>query len=72
MALACPTWQKPIQTLRRLHDAERELGSLVCLDYWLENVMCHLGHAALCYHREGPTPAAADPRTLTDPLPYGR
>ena len=37
----------------RLHDAERELGSLVCLDYWLENVMCNIGHVSLCYHKEG-------------------
>ena len=37
----------------RLHDAEQELGSMSCLDYWLDNTMSSIDNIGLCYHRDG-------------------
>lgn len=37
----------------RLHDAEQELGSMNCLDYWIQNTMESVDASVLCYHRDG-------------------
>lgn len=37
----------------RLHDAEQELGSMNCLDYWIQNTMESIDASVLCFHRDG-------------------
>ena len=37
----------------RLHEANSAATSLVCLDYWLDNVMANAGEVALCLHTDG-------------------
>ena len=36
-----------------LHDANSAATSMVCLDYWLDNVMSHASDVALCMHTDG-------------------
>jgi len=37
----------------RLHEANSAATSLVCLDYWLDNVMANAGEVALSLHTDG-------------------
>ena len=37
----------------RLHDAQAGASSMVCLDYWLDNVMANADQVALCVHTDG-------------------
>ena len=36
-----------------LHETNSEATSMVCLDYWLENVMSNASATALCLHKDG-------------------